>query len=95
MASGLGLDLDLGSCPDIADLRPDTALFSESNGRFLVTTRPEDAERLEKLFDGLACRRIGTVDEQARLRVRSGEQTWLDLGVDELKPAFKETLADE
>jgi len=95
MAAGLGLDLDLGSCPDIADLRPDTALFSESNGRFLVTSRPEDADRFEKLFDGLACRRIGTVVEQARLRVRSGKSAWLDLGVDELKPAFKERLADE
>jgi len=95
MAAGLGLDLDLGGCPDIAALRPDTALFSESNGRFVVTTRPEDADRFEQLFDGLACRRVGEVIEQPTLRVRSGTRTWLDLSVDQLKPAFKERLGDE
>jgi len=96
MAAGLGLDLDLGSCPDVAALRPDTALFSESNGRFVVTTRPEDAERFEDLFDdGLACRRVGAVVDRPALRVRSGETTWLDLDVEKLKPAFKERLGDE
>jgi phosphoribosylformylglycinamidine synthase len=95
MAAGLGLDLDLAGCPDIAGLRPDTALFSESNGRFLVTTRSEDADRFANFFEGLACRRIGTVVERARLLVRSGERSWVDLGVEELKPAFKERLSDE
>ena len=95
MAAGLGLDLDLWNCPDIGELRPDTAIFSESNGRFVVTTRPEDADRFEAIFDGLACRRVGTVVDQARLRVRSGGRTWLDLGLDKLKPAFKERLGDE
>jgi phosphoribosylformylglycinamidine synthase len=95
MAAGLGLDLDLGGCPDIAALRPDTALFSESNGRFVVTTQPEDADRFESLFDGLACRRVGEVIEQPTLRVRSGKRAWLDLSVDQLKPAFKERLGDE
>jgi phosphoribosylformylglycinamidine synthase len=96
MAAGLGLDLDLGDCPDIAALRPDTALFSESNGRFVVTTKPEDAERFEKLFkDGLACRRLGVVTDRPALRVRSGETPWLDLDVEKLKPAFKERLGDE
>jgi phosphoribosylformylglycinamidine synthase len=95
MASELGLELDVGGCPDLAGLRPDTALFSESNGRFVVTTTPEDARRFEELFDGLECRRIGTVVERAGLRLRSGDEVWLDLGVEQLKPAFKERLADD
>jgi phosphoribosylformylglycinamidine synthase len=95
MAAGLGLDLDLGDCPDLAGLAPDAALFSESNGRFVVTSSPDDAARLAELFRGLPCRCVGRVVEEPRLRVRSGEQPWLDLDADQLKKAFKERLADE
>jgi phosphoribosylformylglycinamidine synthase len=95
MAAGLGLDLDLWACSDINALRPDTAIFSESNGRFVVTTLPEDADAFEAIFDGLACHRVGTVVDQARLRVRSAGRAWLDLDVEKLKHAFKERLGDE
>ena len=54
-----------------------------------------DADRFEKGFGGLPCRRIGTVVERARLRIRSGGQRWLDLGIEQLRSASKERLADE
>ena len=95
MAGELGLDLDLDGCSDLAALPVDVALFSESPGRFLITTAPPDAERFEQQFDRTACRRVGRVRADGRLRVQIGGTVRLDLGLGELKVAFKETLADE
>jgi phosphoribosylformylglycinamidine synthase len=94
MAGEAGLDLDLGACDDLAGLTPDVALFSESLGRFLVTVAPDDAERFERHFEGLPCRRVGTVTREASLRVHVEDREWLDAGLADLKSAFKETLAD-
>ena len=56
--------------------------------------RDEDAAELERRMDGLPCRRVGTVTGERRLRVRCGEERWLDLAASDLSTAFKETLAD-
>jgi len=94
MAGACGLDLDLGACADLAGLAPDVALFSESTGRFLVTVAPADADEFARRFEGMACRRVGAVTEEPRLRVRDRDRSWLDLEVADLASAFKETLAD-
>ena len=59
--------------------RPDRAargraLFSESNGRFLVTVAPRTPSASSSSFDGLPCRRVGEVTADPRLRVRLGER---------------------
>jgi phosphoribosylformylglycinamidine synthase len=74
-------------------LDPDVALFSESCGRFVVTTSPADAKAFAALFNGLACWRVGLVTEEPRLRVKLGIRTLLDADVLSLKSAWKETLA--
>ena len=89
------LDLDLDGCSDLAALPVDVALFSESPGRFLITTAPADAERFEQQFDRGSCRRAGRVTADGRLRVQIAGNVRFDLGLDPLKVAFKETLADE
>ncbi len=94
MAGGLGLELDLGQSAELDALPADVALFSESPGRFLVTTSPESAGLFARHFAGLPCRRVGSVGAAARLRVRRGAETWIDVGVAEMKTAFKETLSD-
>jgi len=95
MAGCLGLELNLGVCDELEDIGDDTFLFSETNGRFLVTTSPVDADLLERRFAGMDCRRVGTVTEQARLKVTAGGRGLIDLDLASLKAAFKETLADE
>jgi phosphoribosylformylglycinamidine synthase len=92
MAGGRGLDLDLDLVPDLAQLPPDVALFSESNGRFVVTVARDDAEAFESLFDGLPCRRIGTVCSTTSLRVAQGGAVRVDLPIAAMKAAYKETL---
>jgi phosphoribosylformylglycinamidine synthase len=95
MAGGLGLDLDVAACEDLAGLAPDVALFAESAGRFLVTAAPGDATRLERCFAGLPCRRVGRVTVEPRLVVRRGREAWLAVDLAELEAAFATGLADE
>ncbi len=94
VASELGLDLDLERRADLAGLAPDAALFSESNGRFVVTVRPTDAARLEAAFAGLACRRLGLVTAAPRLVVRRGPRALVDLDVPALRARVQGAFAD-
>ena len=95
LAGGLGLTLDLDACPGATDLEDDVALFSESNGRFLVTIAPERATELETLFDGLACRQVGEVLADPRLEVRRGEVSVLEVTIEELRASFQGGLDRE
>ena len=93
IASGLGLELQLDEACRRAELTPDRFLFSESNGRFLVSVRAADAERLEACFDGLPLEPVGRVTNEARLRlaIDGGSYAWDSA---ELSRAYKETLTD-
>ena len=93
MAGELGLDLDLDLAPDLAALPPDVALFSESNGRFVVTVAPQDTAAFSELFAGLPCRRIGVVTSAAVLRLTLAGTPRVELPIAAMKAAYKETLA--
>jgi phosphoribosylformylglycinamidine synthase len=93
MAGELGLELDLDLAPDLAALPPDVALFSESNGRFVVTVAPREAAAFSELFAGLPCRRVGVVTSVARLRLTLAGKPRVDLRIAAMKAAYKETLA--
>jgi len=92
MAGEAGVDVDLGTCPDLTALPPDVALFSESNGRFVITAAQADASSIEALFMGLPCRRVGTVTAARRVRLAMGPSRLLDVDLDALKTAYQETL---
>ena len=94
MASGLGLVLDLGPACRRAEMSPERFLFSESNGRFLVTVRAADRERFEARFDGLPLLHVGTVDSSPRLKISVDDRSYC-WDTAELSRAFKETLADD
>jgi len=70
-AGGMGLDLDLSAVPyeGPSELkRDDVLLFSESNSRFLVEVRPEDASRFEKRLADAPVAHIGAVKKNGVLR---------------------------
>ncbi len=94
MASGLGLNIDLDGCSDLRTLDAASFLFSESNGRFLVTVSAEDAARFEQCFDGLACHRVGQVTGSGQLELRLQGQQLVKLDVDRMRVAFKSTLGE-
>jgi phosphoribosylformylglycinamidine synthase len=93
MAGELGMELDLDAAPDLAGLPADVALFSESNGRFVVTVPPEKAAAFAALFAGLPCHRIGRVTSALSLSLTLGGKRLVDLPVAAMKTAYKETLA--
>jgi len=93
MAGELGMELNLDLAPDLAALPPDVALFSESNGRFVVTVAERDAAGLEAIFHGLPCRRIGAVTAAKTLRMTLGGKLRVNLEIAAMKSAYKETLA--
>jgi phosphoribosylformylglycinamidine synthase len=93
MGGEMGMALDLDLAPDLAALPPDVALFSESNGRFVVTVAERDTLAFEAIFGGLPCRRIGAVTATKSLRVTMGGTLRINLDIAAMKSAYKETLA--
>lgn len=67
IAGELGMDLSLANLPGAEGLRPDHALFSESQSRFLVTVNPANKEKFEAIFAGLPVGEIGTVRDDNKL----------------------------
>jgi phosphoribosylformylglycinamidine synthase subunit PurSL len=93
MAGGLGLEVDLTLATDLAALPPDVALFSESNGRFVVTVATVSAAKFEALFRGLACHRVGAVTAAPNLAISSCGAARVEVSIASMKSAYKETLA--
>jgi len=89
----LGAEIDLSALPCDGTLDDDARLFSESNSRFVITCAPEKQSALEALFRGLPCARVGRVTAEKRLSIRgrSGRAV-VDIDIDALRRAFKETL---
>ncbi|MCF6248286.1 MAG: AIR synthase-related protein [Desulfobacula sp.] len=99
MAGGLGLDLDLSKLPMDENRGPllnETALFSESAGRFIVTIAPGNKQIFEKLFKGMAVACIGTVtDDHNHLKVVGlKNESLIDLPMQELETAFNKPFGE-
>ena len=94
---GLGVALaltaiggQLGANVDLSEVSEDaaTALFSESNSRFIVTVAPEKASELEALFAGLPVEKIGIVSSEKKLVVKD----CVEVSLEALVQPFKATL---
>jgi len=89
----LGAEIDLSRvlCDGVLD--DDAKLFSESNSRFVITCAPERETAIETLFRELPCARVGNVTAERRVRIiGAGARKLVDLDIDALRRAFKETL---
>lgn len=60
---GVKIDIDAVKCKEkmTESMTPAEILFSESNGRFIVEVKPENAEKFKSLFKGSAIAEIGSV----------------------------------
>ncbi len=93
LAGGLGARLDLDACPVTGDLAFDTVLFSESNGRFLVSVHESDTAAFEASFAGLPCRQIGNVTERPTVTVGHGSREPIEVSLADLRKRFSQGLA--
>jgi len=95
-AGEVGLDLDLQSVPYEGgdEYRLDNVLlFSESNSRFLVEVRPENAQAFEEAFAKLPLAFIGRSNDSVALTVRGlkGEMV-MEALLEDLKAAWQTPL---
>jgi phosphoribosylformylglycinamidine synthase len=70
-AGGLGIDVDVAPLAQLMFLNAATLLFSESNSRFVCEVTPQNAAAFEKMFQDLACTRLGVVTPEDRVLIRS------------------------
>ena len=63
-----------------------SALFSETQSRFLITVKPEHKDKFERLVEAV---QIGTVTETSTLEIRNDNASVLVASVSELKAAWK------
>ncbi len=92
MAGGYGLEIDLRRVPSTVNTDAEL-LYSESNSRFVVTVAPEKARAFEEQIKGCPAYQVGTVLEEARLRVTGldGDRI-IDEDLQGLKAAWQEPL---
>jgi phosphoribosylformylglycinamidine synthase len=88
MGGRLGLKIDLDRIPRRGTPDHRQLLFSESNSRFIMTVKPENAARVEELLKGVPFARVGSVTEQTDL-VLGG----VSLPLTALLDRYKGTLA--
>ncbi|MBI1319660.1 MAG: phosphoribosylformylglycinamidine synthase [Candidatus Hydrogenedens sp.] len=88
-AGGVGMEID---CGPIALESPAATLFSESQSRFVVTTRPEQAAAFEAALQGSPCYRLGEVTQHPVLRIGANGAAWISADIHELKAAWQAPL---
>ncbi|NBI29848.1 phosphoribosylformylglycinamidine synthase subunit PurL [Chengkuizengella marina] len=77
-----------------SDLRPDIALFSESQSRILLSTSPEQAEKLEKWLSEQAVpyQKIGNVTNNSDLQIYVNDQQVIQSSVEQLEKVWKDAI---
>ncbi len=89
-AGGLGIEANLASA---ASFEPLVTLFSESQGRFVVTVRPENAAAFEAELAGTAgVYRVGTVTSAPTLALTFADGSRLTAPIADLKEAWQKPL---
>ncbi|MNW57864.1 Phosphoribosylformylglycinamidine synthase 2 [compost metagenome] len=89
ISGGIGANVELSA----GGLRPDVALFSESQSRIVLTAAPDRAEELKAAVAayGVPVEIIGTVGGD-RLRVSLDGASSLDEAVTELKSVWEDAI---
>ncbi len=94
-AGGLGatVSIDDIKAVDVSDSDHVLAcLFSESNTRFVVEVPLDQQEMFESLFAELPLALLGTVTDDPRLGITSGDDTIINAAIDQLKDAWQKPL---
>lgn len=88
---GLGADVTFET-----SLRPDLALFSESQSRILLSAKPELADKLAVALSlgGIPLQRLGTVTGD-RLKITISGQNTIDASIAELRHEWKEAIPSQ
>ncbi len=90
----LGIQIDLKNIPGNVS-RDDYILYSESQGRIIVSIDPKNKDKFEKNFKNVGFGLIGKVTETPAFEIIGLEnKKIINLKVDELEKAYKSTFKD-
>lgn len=90
----LGMQVDLSRLPVNEQLTNSQALYSESQGRFVVTVKPQNKDQFEALFSGLKIAQVGQVTDAA-VKINGVDTTEIiNTNVSELEKNYKQTFKD-
>jgi len=88
----LGMEVSLGELRD-AEMRDDFALYSESQGRLVVTVNPEYASQFEGILKGERVARIGTVRGDDRFVIEGSRgKAVVETNVSDMLHSYKSAL---
>ncbi|MDO8563480.1 MAG: AIR synthase-related protein [Nanoarchaeota archaeon] len=93
IAGGLGMDVSIDNLPG-EKLRADYALFSQSQGRFIVTIAPENREKFERTIQGTSYSQIGTVRADNQFTITSQAKKVVSEDLTPLTKSYKSTFKD-
>ncbi|MES2014325.1 MAG: phosphoribosylformylglycinamidine synthase subunit PurL [Patescibacteria group bacterium] len=91
MAGKRGVTIDLSDVPGTAK-RVDSILFSESQGRIVATVAPENAEKFEKLFEGVALHTAGTVTDAETLSITCSNNHSVHFSLERALQSYRSTF---
>ncbi|MFH0976333.1 MAG: AIR synthase-related protein [Spirochaetota bacterium] len=93
MAGLLGFNIDLSKTPAAKTLRTDALLFSESQGRILVSVDPANKKLFEDIFKGISYACLGSVSNEKTIIIKRNDVLVVKTDVDAIikiyKSAFK------
>lgn len=84
----MGGEIDLALCHSSTD-EANALMFSEGPGRFIVSVRPENEERFEKIMGEARISKAGRVRGDRRVIIRQGSKTLVNLDASELRDAWE------
>lgn len=92
MGGLLGIDVSLKNLPGIVT-RDDFALFSESQGRIIVTIAPQNKTEFEKIIKGNKFEQIGRVTKNPFIKIRGlNEKEIINLNLEKTINAYRKTF---
>ncbi|MBI2043824.1 phosphoribosylformylglycinamidine synthase [Candidatus Pacearchaeota archaeon] len=91
MGGKLGMEVDIQGWGEI---REDELLYSESQGRLVITVNPEYAAEFERTMEGSNFRRLGVTRSDGKFIVNNKEKVIVNTEVNKMLESYKSTLRD-
>ena len=92
LAGKLGLEVSLNNLPGLG-IRNDFTLFSESQGRILVTINPKNKKEFEKIMKENVIKQIGQVTDDQRLVIKGlDNKIIVNLDLKKIEKNYKSTF---
>jgi phosphoribosylformylglycinamidine synthase subunit PurSL len=88
---GLGGTISINNIPGTATADY-TRLFSESQGRILVTVAPQNRKKFEAVMKDIIIAKIGTVTDKPILSIKSTDKILATLKINEALTAYRSTF---